>query len=160
MKHVSKFDGCVYEISHSVGIENGKEYDDCVCLIWRDAPCGIEEAWDNDVPPREFINWYCGEYDYDFTEDYIKDYYKEKMQKKGHSPQKQPKTLDLPISYVHFIGDCLDVIEKHNLYALLSGYSHDENDWDVARSHLAEVVERLLNPLDEYGDDAKIILED
>lgn len=157
MKHVSKFDGCVYEISHSVGIENGKEYDDCVCLIWRDAPCGIEEAWDNDMPPREFINWYCGDYDYDFTEDYIKDYYKEKMQKKEQPEHKQPKTLDLPMAYVNFIGDCLDLIKKHDLYALLS---YDDDCLEMAKSHLDEVDERLLQPLYEYGDDTEIILED
>lgn len=79
MKHVSKFDGCVYEISHSVSIENGKEYDDCVCLIWRDAPCGFDAAFDNDIPIHELVNWYHGDYDYDTTEQYIKDYYKKRL---------------------------------------------------------------------------------
>jgi hypothetical protein len=79
MKHVSKFDGCVYEISHSISIENGKRYDDCVCLIWRDAPCGFDAAFDNDIPIHELINWYHGDYDYDTTEHYIKDYYKKRL---------------------------------------------------------------------------------
>ena len=157
MKHISKFDGCVYEISHSVGVENGKKYDDCICLIWRDAPCGIEEAWDNDMSPREFINWYCGDYDYDYTEEYIKDYYKEKMQKQEQVQKKQPKKMDLPIAYVNFIGDCLDIIKEHDLYALLSAY---DDCPEVARQHHDEVIERLLKPLYEYDDDAKIILED
>ena len=82
MKHISKFDGCVYEIGYAMTHENGKEYSDDVTLIWRDAPCGMDEAWDNDMPPREFINWHCGEYDYDMAEDYIKDYYKKKLENK------------------------------------------------------------------------------
>jgi hypothetical protein len=59
--------------------ENGKEYRDDTTLIWRDAPCDIDDAEENGVPLREFVNWYFGEYDYATTEQYIKDYYKKKL---------------------------------------------------------------------------------
>ena len=157
MKHISKFDGCVYDISHSVGVENGKEYDDCICLIWRDAPCGFDEAFDKDIPVQELVGWYHGDYEYDTTEYYIKDFYKKLLNKSECKVQKQLKTMDLPIAYVNFIGDCLDIIKEHDLYALLSAY---DDCPEIAKQHHDEVIERLLKPLYEYDEDMKIILED
>lgn len=69
MKHISKFDvdGYEYVISYSMA--------DDITLIWRDI-LDIDFAYKNDIPPRELIGWYFGEYDFDITEEYIKDYYK------------------------------------------------------------------------------------
>lgn len=82
MQHVSRFDGCIYEISYSVADENGIQKEDDITLIWRDPPCGFEEAEDNDIPQRELVGWYWGDYDYKMVEGYIKDYYKTKLKEK------------------------------------------------------------------------------
>lgn len=79
MQHISKFDGCVYEISYSVTMEDGEERDDDITLIWRDAQCDFDDAEENDIPLREFIGWYFGEYNFAITEQYVKDYYKKKL---------------------------------------------------------------------------------
>ena len=79
MKHISKFDGCTYDISYSVAMENGKECRDDITLIWRDAPCGFEAAEENRIPHREFVDWYWGEYDYKIVESYIRKYYERKI---------------------------------------------------------------------------------
>lgn len=156
MKHISIFDGCTYEISYSMSMEgNGKQYDDDITLIWRDAPCGIDVAWEEDIPPRELVGWYFGEYDFVLVEGYIKDYYKAKWNIKEQPVPKKPKTMDLPICYVNFIADCLDAIKKHNLYALLSG----ECDPECAKDHLDTVLTQFCEPLFEY-DDTVIILEE
>ena len=86
MKHVSKFDGCVYEISESVDIElmkQGKGYRDDITLIWKDPSCGFEEAAKHGIAQRELVGWYWGEYDYKIIERYIKEYYKEKLNKEN-----------------------------------------------------------------------------
>lgn len=153
MKHISKFDGYDYEIGYAMSNENGKEYSDDITLIWRDAPCGVGNAYLENISPRELVGWYYGEYDSEIVEGYIKDYWKKKLDK---SEQPQLKKMDLPMAYVNFIGDCLDVIKTHKLYALLSGY---DDCLELADQHYDEVVERLLKPLYEYGDDAEIILE-
>lgn len=81
MEHISKFDGCVYEISYSVTDENGIQKEDDITLIWRDPPCGFEEAEENHLDQRELVGWYWGGYDYKITELYIKKYYKAKLSK-------------------------------------------------------------------------------
>ena len=84
MKHISRFDGCVYEISESVDLElmkQGKGYRDDITLIWRDPPCGFEEAEENGITQRELVGWYWGDYDYKIVERYIKKYYKAKLDK-------------------------------------------------------------------------------
>lgn len=153
MKHISKFDGCTYEISYSMSMENGKQYDDDITIIWRDTPTDPNETNGIDLPIREIVGWYCGEYDYEDTEWFIKDWYRKKLEAKP--TPKKPKTMDLPICYVNFIADCLDAIKKHNLYALLSG----ECDPAYAKDHLDTVLTQFCEPLFEY-DDTVIILEE
>jgi hypothetical protein len=136
--------------------ENGKEYDDDITIIWRDTPCGFDSAYENDLPIRELVNYYAGEYDYDDTEYYIKKYYEEKLKQKEQPAPKKPKTMDLPICYVNLISDCLEIIKKHNLYALLSY----DGDAEIAEDHVVEVFECFCKPLEEQNEDLKIILED
>lgn len=86
MKHISRFDGCVYEISESVDIDlmgQGKPCRDDIILIWRDAPCGFDAAEANGITQRELVGWYWGEYDYKITESYIQKYYKAKLNKEN-----------------------------------------------------------------------------
>jgi hypothetical protein len=83
MKHISRFDGCVYQISRSMDDENGKLKNDDITLIWRDAPCGFEAAEENRIPHREFVDWYWGEYDYKIVESYIRKYYERKLNKEN-----------------------------------------------------------------------------
>ena len=156
MKHISKFDNCIYEIAYSASDEDGTPKYDDITLIWKDAPCGVDIAWKEDIPPRELVGWYWGEYDFDLTEGYIKEYYQAKLQ-----PPKEDlsstRTMDLPICYVHLIDDCLELIKKHNLYTLLSAY---QDCPDAAQSHIKEIQERFCQPFDDYGDDAVILLEE
>lgn len=83
MKHVSKFDGCVYDISYSMTDENGSLKHDDIILIWKDAPCGHEMAEKEGVPHRELIGWYWGASNYKVTERYIRQYYKAKLNKEN-----------------------------------------------------------------------------
>ena len=155
MKHVSKFDGYDYEISCSMADEDGQLKHDDITLIWRDAPCGTGQALLQDVPPRELVGWYWGEYDFKIVEEYIKKYWENKVTSSKQPKSKPSKTMDLPIAYVNFIADCLDMIKKHNLYALLDG----ECDPETAKDHLDEVLTAFCEPLFEY-DDTVIILEE
>ena len=159
MKHVSKFDGCVYEIGYAMTKENGKEYSDDITLIWKDCQHEVEQEG-VDIPMREFINWYCGDYDYDEVEWQIKYYYRNKLDKKEQSIPKKPKTMDLPICYVHLIQDCLQTIQDHKLYELVDSYDKDEESIECLKDHIEDVLERFCKPLDELDMDTEIILED
>lgn len=154
MKHISKFDGYEYEISYSVADEDGTPKYDDITLIWRDAPCGVGQAFKKDIPPRELVGWYLGEYDFKIVEDYIKKYWENKVASSKQLKSKPSKTMDLPAAYVNFIGDCLDVVKNHNLYKLLC-----EDDPETAKGHLDEVLTEFCEPLFEY-DDTVIILEE
>lgn len=163
MKHISKFDHCVYEISESVDLnlmKKGKAYRDDITLIWRDAPCGLDIAYEkDDISPRELIGWHWGAYDFDITEEYIKDYYKTKLDIKEQPTPKKLKTIDLPIAYVHLIQNALQVIQKHDLYELL--YDSDDSDLlDALKSHVSEVLESFCDPLYKLDIDTKIIIEE
>ena len=79
MEHVSKFDSCIYGISYSVTDQDGVQKEDDITLIWRDSPCGFEEAVKNNFSLRELVGWYWGDYDYKVTERYIKEYYQKKL---------------------------------------------------------------------------------
>lgn len=157
MKHISKFDGYEYEITYSVDYEGDKVLNDDIILIWRDAPCGIGNAFLQDIPPRTLVGWYYGEYDEAIVENYIKYYWKKQLAESEVREQKQLKILDLPICYVNFITDCLEAVQKHNLYSLLS---YDDDCVEDAKGHLEEVLGSFCKPLEEYGDDTEIILED
>lgn len=141
MLHQSKFMG-KYEISESVSTKDGRvEYVDDITLIWRTDVEG----------PHILVHWYYGDYDEQIVENYIKEYWAEQHIK----PAPKQKTMDLPICYVNFIGDCLDMIKKYNLYALLDS----ESDPETAKDHLDEVLTAFCEPLFEY-DDTVIILEE
>lgn len=75
MTHISKIDGKEYEISKSVSIENGVQYDDCITLIWHNPYYDNDKCWDED--PRVLIGWYWWDYDEEFTEKCIKKYWTE-----------------------------------------------------------------------------------
>lgn len=163
MKHVSKFDSSVYEICESVDLEamnKGERYREGITLIWKDAPCDIDLAYEKDIPPRELIGWYFGEYDYDDVEWQIKHYYQEKLKPKEKLEQKKPKTMDLPICYVHLIQDCLQTIQDHNLYELIDSYDKDKESIEHLKGHIEDVLERFCKPLDELDEDTEVILED
>ncbi len=156
MKHISKFDRYEYEIAYSIVDEDGcPKYED-ITLIWRDAPCGVGQSFLQDIPPRELVGWYWGEYDFETVEEYIKDYWKKKLSASEQPKVNPSKTMDLPIAYVNFISDCLETIKKCNLYALLGGC----DAVDLEQDHLEEVLEMFCKPLEKYGDDTVIILED
>ena len=159
MKHISKFDGCVYDISYSMTMEDGELKDDGVIVIWKNAPCGVDDAFDADLPIMEFVAWYCGDYDYDDVEWQIKHYYREKLEQKNQPAPKKPKTMDLPICYVHLIEDCLKTIQDHNLYELMS-WDKDEESIEHLKWHIEDVLSDFCKPLDELDIDTEIILED
>lgn len=150
MKHVSKFDGCVYDISYSMTMEKGELKSDEITIIWKNAPCGVGNAFDMDLPIMEFINWYAGNYDYDDTEYYIKKHYEEKLtQTEQHKPMFD--MMYLPIAYVHLVADCLDVIKKHGLYKLLETYDGTNEMMNILRSDVDEVI-KYTEDIDVFAD--------
>lgn len=161
MKHVSKFDGYEYEISYSVADEDGcPKYDDII-LIWRDAPCGVGNAYLENISPRELVGWYWGEYDFETAEEYIKEYWKKKLGTSEQQPKSNPsKTLGLPICYVHLIEDCLRTIQDHNLYELIDSYDKDEESIEHLKRHIKDVINDFCKPLDELDVDTEIIIEE
>ena len=153
MKHISKFDGREYFVTRSYDADNnGNLYNHDVCLIWREGVLYGEDE------PRTFIGWYCGDYSYNWTESCIQDYYEEKL-KKGDIKM---KTIDLPICYVHLIQDCLQTIQKHDLYRLLGCYdgNEDKDFLDALKFEINDVLESICDPLDEFDKDTKIIIEE
>lgn len=77
MKHISKFDGQVYEISKSVSMENGQQYEDDITLIWYDEPYDDDKCYEEYDDARVLVGWYWGGYDYDMTEIDIEYYWTE-----------------------------------------------------------------------------------
>lgn len=155
MWHKSKFDGRDYLITRSYEVDNDNMVcgDHDVCLIWDE---GILDG--NDDEPRTFIGWYCGGYDYQWTEDIIQDYYEGKL-KKGDIKM---KTIDLNICHVHLIQDCLQTIKRHNLYGLLGCYegNEDKEFLDALKFDINDILESICEPLDELDIDTKIIIEE
>lgn len=149
MKHVSKFDGCVYDISYSMTMEKGELKSDGITVIWKNAPCGVDDAFNMDLPIMEFIDWYAGNYDYDDVEWHIKKHYQDKLNKK--ESEKKLTTMCLPIAYVHLIADCLDVIKKHELYKLLEAYDGTEKMIDILQSNVEEVID-YTERIDVWAD--------
>jgi hypothetical protein len=75
MKHISKFDGQEYEISKSVSIEDGRQYDDWITLIWYDPYYDDDKSYEEDEEARILIGWYWGDYNEEFVEKYIRNYW-------------------------------------------------------------------------------------
>ena len=78
MKHISKFDGQVYEVSRSVNVLDGRVYDDDITIIWYDKPYDDDSCCDEDPDARVLIDWYWGDYDEELTDEYIKYYWSDK----------------------------------------------------------------------------------
>lgn len=78
MKHVSKVDDLVYEVSKSVSIVDGKQYDDDITLIWYDKKYEDDLCYDEELDARVLIGWYWGDYDEELTDAYIEDYWRDK----------------------------------------------------------------------------------
>lgn len=152
MKHISKFDAREYLVTRSYDFSDNKIYDHDVCFIWN------ESILYGDDVPRTFIGWYCGRYDYQWTEGVIQKYHERKL-KKGDVKM---KTIDLPICYVHLIQDCLQTIKRHNLYSLLGCYdgNEDKDFLDALKSDIDDVIESICEPLDKLDKDTKIIIEE
>ena len=76
MKHVSKIDDQVYEISKSVSVFDGRAYEDDITIIWHDKPYNDDVYYDEDSDARVLIGWYWGDYDAELTDSHIKAYWR------------------------------------------------------------------------------------
>ena len=77
MKHFSKIDAQTYEISKSVSVVNGKQYEDDITLVWYDTPYDENERQEEDPNARVLVGWYWGGYDEEVTDELIKFYWRE-----------------------------------------------------------------------------------
>lgn len=165
-KYVSKFDGCVYTLTSSMAMENGKLRDEDKTLIWRDAPCGLDEAWENNIPPTEFVGFYFGNPNEEDTEYYIKKYWEKKLmdkqadvvEKKIEVVEKQPKVVaELPICFVNMIAACLTTIQEHDLLDLVYGKFASVDEKETTRDDLETVLREFCDVLQELDEDTIIV---
>ena len=159
MKYISKFDGCVYELTRSMVMEGGKLRDEDKTLIWRDAPCGLEEAWENDVAPTEFVGFYYGDPNEEDTEEYIKDYWKKKVvDKQTDVVEKKSDTVaELPVCFVNMIAACLTTIQEHDLLDLVYGKFASVDEKETVRDDLEFVLREFCDVLQELDEDTVIV---
>ena len=165
-KYVSKFDGCVYELTQSMAMENGKLCSEDKTLIWRDAPCGLDEAWENHIPPTEFVGFYFGEPNEENTEYYIKKYWGKKIvdnqsdivEKKTEVVKKKPEVVaELPICFVNMISACLTTIQEHDLLDLVYGKFASVDEKETVRDDLEFVLREFCDVLQELDEDTVIV---
>lgn len=165
-KYVSKFDGCVYELTSSMVMEDGELRDEDKTLIWRDAPCGLEEAWDHNIPHTEFVGFYYGEPNDEYTEEYIEEYWKKKVaDKQTDVVEKKTKVVEkkqgviakLPICFVNMIAACLTTIQEHDLLDLVYGKFASVDEKETARDDLEVVLREFCDTLQELDEDTVII---
>jgi hypothetical protein len=152
MKYVSKFDGCVYTLTESMVMEDGELRSEGKTLIWRDAPCGLEEAWEHNMPHTEFIGFYYGDPEDEYTEDYIKDYWKKKIAEK-----KQNVVAKLPVCFVNMIAACLETIQQHDLLDLVYGKFASADEKEASRDDLETVLREFCDVLQELDEDTVIV---
>ena len=159
MKYISKFDGCVYELTRSMVMEGGKLCDEDKTLIWRDAPCGLEEAWENNVSPTEFVGFYYGDPNEEDTEEYIKEYWKKKVvDKQTDVVEKKSDTVaELPVCFVNMIASCLTTIQEHDLLDLVYGKFASVDEKETVRDDLETVLREFCDVLQELDHDTVIV---
>lgn len=150
--YVSKFDGCVYTLTESMVMEDGKLCSEGKTLIWRDAPCGLEEAWENNLPHTEFVGFYYGDPEDEYTEDYIKDYWKKKVAEK-----KTGVVAELPVCFVNMIAACLTTIQEHDLLDLVYGKFASADEKEASRDDLEFVLREFCDVLQELDEDTVIV---
>lgn len=162
--YVSKFDGCVYTLTSSMAMENGELRDEDKTLIWRDAPCGLEEAWEHNIPHTEFVGFYYGEPNEEDTEYYIKKYWEKKLMdkqtedKKAEVVEKQQKVVaELPICFVNMIAACLTTIQEHDLLDLVYGKFASVDEKETVRDDLEFVLREFCDTLQELDEDTIIV---
>lgn len=158
-KYVSKFDGCVYELTQSMAMENGKLCSEDKTLIWRDAPCGLDEAWENNIPPTEFVGFYFGEPNEEDTEYYIREYWKNKVVDKPiEVVKKKPEVVtELPVCFVNMIAACLTTIQEHDLLDLVYGKFASVDEKETVRDDLEFVLREFCDVLQELDEDTVIV---
>lgn len=158
-KYVSKFDGCVYELTQSMAMENGKLCSEDKTLIWREAPCGLDEAWENDIPPTEFVGFYYGEPNDEDTEYYIREYWKKKVvDKQVEVVENKPEVVaELPVCFVNMIAACLTTIQEHDLLDLVYGKFASVDEKEAARDDLEFVLREFCDELQELDEDTVIM---
>jgi hypothetical protein len=158
-QYVSKFDGCVYTLTESMVMEDGELRSEGKTLIWRDAPCGLEEAWEHNMPHTEFIGFYYGDPEDEYTEDYIQDYWKKKVAgKKIESVEKKQEVVaELPVCFVNMIAACLTTIQEHDLLDLVYGKFASVDEKETVRDDLETVLREFCDNLQELDEDTIIV---
>ena len=158
-KYVSKFDGCVYELTSSMVMEDGELRTEDKTLIWREAPCGLEEAWENNITPTEFVGFYYGKPNEENIEYYIKEYWKKKVvDKQDKVVEKKPDVVaELPICFVNMIAACLTTIQEHDLLDLVYGKFASIDEKETARDDLEAVLREFCDELQELDEDTIIV---
>jgi hypothetical protein len=157
--YVSKFDGCVYTLTESMVMEDGELRSEGKTLIWRDAPCGLEEAWDKRIPHTEFIGFYYGDPEDEYTEEYIEDYWKKKVAEKQNEAgeKKQKVVAELPVCFVNMIAACLETIQNHDLLDLVYGKFASRDEKEASRDDLETVLREFCDVLQELDEDTVIV---
>ena len=157
--YVSKFDGCVYTLTRSIVMEDGKSYDEDKTLIWREAPCGLDDAWENNIPPTEFVGFYYGEPNDADTEHYIEEYWKNKVvSKQTDIVEKKPNVVaELPVCFVNMIAACLETIQQHDLLDLVYGKFASRDEKEASRDDLETVLREFCDVLQELDEDTVIV---
>jgi hypothetical protein len=158
-KYVSKFDGCVYTLTESMVMEDGELRSEGKTLIWRDAPCGLEEAWDQGIPHTEFVGFYYGDPEDEYTEEYIQDYWEKKVaDKKTESVEKKQEVVaELPVCFVNMIAACLTTIQEHDLLDLVYGKFASVDEKETVRDDLEFVLREFCDVLQELDEDTVIV---
>ena len=157
--YVSKFDGCVYTLTESMVMENGKLCTEDKTLIWRDAPCGLDEAWEHNLPHTEFVGFYYGEPNDEDTEHYIEKYWAKKVARNQSKPveKKQKVVAELPICFVNMIAACLETIQQHDLLDLVYGKFASRDEKEAVRDDLETVLREFCDVLQELDEDTVIV---
>lgn len=158
-QYVSKFDGCVYTLTESMGMEDGELRSEDKTLIWRDAPCGLEEAWEHNLPHTEFVGFYYGEANDEDTEHYIEEYWKKKIASKKTDvvEKKQNVVAELPVCFVNMIAACLTTIQEHDLLDLVYGKFASVDEKETSRDDLETVLREFCDVLQELDEDTVIV---
>ena len=140
-------------------MEDGELRTEDKTLIWRDAPCGLEEAWDHNIPHTEFVGFYYGEPNEENTEYYIEEYWKKKVADKPVEvvEKKSEVVVELPVCFVNMISACLTTIQEHDLLDLVYGKFASADEKETARDDLEFVLREFCDVLQELDEDTVIV---